>query len=287
VRADSALMIFLHRMAYPARWCDLQYILGSSRTVLSKTFNYMVEILYGRYARLMTDIRPWKRQFKRFANHLRSWGCPHHNLVAIFDGHFQETCRPGGDANKHLTLWDYQTFAGKEHAHGLKFQAGVMPNGMALVWGPWRGTQHDATMFDQTGVLQGIEECSEELGEDFSGYGDSAYPLNRFMARILKPAPEQSLTRLERRYNALMARFRIVIEQLFAETTGYWGLLLHPKNHRLGSQAVGKLFPLGLFFLNIHTLFYGNQTSNYFASERMLLEIEVEEFIGLADMLEQ
>eukprot|EP00961_Rhodomonas_salina_P221214 2990551-Rhodomonas_salina.1 len=69
-----------------------------------------------------------------------------------------------------------------------------------------------------------------------------------------------------------MARFRIVIEQLFGEATGYWNLLRHPCNHRLGSQAVGKLFPLGLFFLNIHTLLYGNQTSNYFGTERMLLE---------------
>eukprot|EP00961_Rhodomonas_salina_P297476 3937250-Rhodomonas_salina.1 len=145
IRADSALMVFLRRMAYLSRYCDMQFILGSSRTVLSKTFNYMVEILYDRYAVMITDIRPWRMQFKRFAKQLSDWGCPHDNLVAIFDGHFQGTCRPGGDANKSLTMWDFQTFAGKEHAHGLKFQAGVMPNGLALVWGPWRGTQHDAT----------------------------------------------------------------------------------------------------------------------------------------------
>ena len=285
VRADSALMVWLRRMTYPSRWCDLQFIMGSARTTLSLIFTCMTSILYDRYAIMMHDIRPWKGYFRRFASQLTLWGCVHDNLVCFFDGHFQGTCRPGGDANRSLTLWDFQTFSGKEHMHGLKFQAGVMPNGIAVCWGPWRGTQHDATMFAKTGVLEQLEEVSGELGEDFAGFGDSAYSLNRFMARILKPLPEQSLTRLERRYNALMARFRIVIEQLFAQADGYWGLLRHPANHRLGSQAVGKLFPLGMLFLNVHTLFYGNQTANYFETERMLLEVDVEEYFRVADAL--
>ncbi len=44
--ADSALMVFLCSMAYPSRWCDLQFILGSLRSVLSVVFNHMVTILY-------------------------------------------------------------------------------------------------------------------------------------------------------------------------------------------------------------------------------------------------
>lgn len=129
VSADSALLVFLQRMAYPKRWCDIQFIMGSSRSTLSAIFNYMVSFLFDRYAKMITDIRPWSRHFRRFAQHLADWGCPHKNLVTIFDGHFQQTCRPGGDSCKAINLWDFQTFAGKERLHGLKFQAGVMPNG--------------------------------------------------------------------------------------------------------------------------------------------------------------
>ena len=81
-----------------------------------------------------------------------------------------------------------------------------------------------------------------------------------------------------------MASFQIVIEQLFAEATSYWGILWHCPNHKLGLQQVGKLFPLGIFFLNIHTLLYGNLTSSYFGSERMLLDVTIEEYIALADL---
>ena len=151
-------------------------------------------MLSDRYGKMITDIRTWRQQFCSFAEHLTDWGCQHKNLVAIFDCHFQQTCRPGGDSCKSVNLWDFQTFAGKELLHGLKFQAGVMPNGLALCWGPWQGTQHDVTMFSETGVLDALEEISEEDWEDYSGYGDSAYPLSWYMSCILKPAAEQSLS---------------------------------------------------------------------------------------------
>ena len=90
-------------------------------------------------------------------------------------------------------------FAGKERLHGLKYQACVFPNGMCCVWGPWKGSEHDATMLSRSGVLDTLREVSVEEGMDFCGFGDSAYPLHRFMQRILKAPAEGGLTRLERR----------------------------------------------------------------------------------------
>jgi hypothetical protein len=147
VLADSAFMVLLRRLAYPARWCDLVKILGGSITMLSDTFNSMVRILYAKFHKLVASLAPWRRHFRAFAQHLADWGCLHDNLVAIFDGHFQATCRQGGDANHSLTLHDKQTFSGKERLHGLKYQACVMPNCICCVGGPWRGTEHDTTMF--------------------------------------------------------------------------------------------------------------------------------------------
>ncbi len=48
-------------------------------------------------------------------------------------------------------------------------------------------------------------------------------------------------------------------------------------------MQVGKFFPVGMFLLNLHTICYGNQTSNYFETESMLMQTSVEEYIGLAD----
>ncbi|EKX49862.1 hypothetical protein GUITHDRAFT_103287 [Guillardia theta CCMP2712] len=138
-------------------------------------------------------------------------------------------------------------------------------------------------MFRRSDVLETLREVSEEQGVDFCCFGDSAYPLSRFMQHILKAPAEGELTRLERRYNALMGRFRIVIENCFGEATQYFGMLQHRHNLRLGSQQVGKLFPLAMFIFNIHTLFYGNQTTAYFEGEHMVLDVSVEDYLSLAD----
>ena len=284
VRSDKALMILLRRLSYPCRWCYLQLILGGSRTELSDTYNHMLKLMYFRYSPLTTSLHCYRYQFGRFANHLASFGCPFDNLVAIFDGHFVATCRPGGDGCVNVNLWDHQTFAGKERLHGLKYQACVLPNGMSVVWGPWRGTEHDATMFYETRTLDVLADVLEETGEEFCGFGDSAYPIHRHMHRILKPAAEQSLTRLERRYNALMARYRVVIEDVFGEAHKYFAALTHRHNMRLGSQRCGQMFPVSMLFFNLRTIFYGNQTASYFEGENMLLELTVEEYLGLADL---
>jgi len=212
---DKALMVLLRRLAFPCRWEDLKFILGCSRTELSNTYNYMLILIHERYGMLTSNLACFRFLFQSFAAKLTSFGCPFENLVAIFDGHFVATCRPGGDGCKGLNLWDHQTFAGKERLHGLKYQACVLPNGMTCVWGPWRGTEHDATMFYQTGALEVFESVMEETGAVYMGFGDSAYPIHRHMQRILKAPAEGSLTRLERRYNALMARFRVMIEDVF------------------------------------------------------------------------
>ena len=283
VWADQALLVFLRRMATPSRWADLQYIIGGSRTKLSAVFNYILTELYAVYSPLVCDLHKFKHKFRLFADHLRRRGCPFENIVMFVDGHFQPTCRPGGLGCINLNLEDFQTFAGKERLHGLKYQAAVMPNGLALVWGPWRGVFHDATMFARSGILEDLEQIAEELGEDFSCFGDSAYPLNRFVQRILKgPATGEGLTAWERRYNALMARFRIIIENVFSVCDQYWGILRDRKNLRLGSMAVGKLFPLAVLLYNIRTILYGNNIVSYMGEE-VLMRVSLREYLSFED----
>lgn len=122
IRSDHAMMIMLRRLAFPCRWCDLQMLLGGSRTVLSDAYNYMTNILFDRYSNLICDVGIWRNDFVHFARHLHQLGCPHDNVVMFLDGHFQATSRPGGDGCVNFNLHDYQTFARKERLHGLKYQ---------------------------------------------------------------------------------------------------------------------------------------------------------------------
>jgi hypothetical protein len=147
---------------------------------------------------------------------------------------------------------------------------------MASVWRGGSGKQQSRTQqgSDKTGFLDNMcDACSaSEQGADLRAFRDSAYPLHSYMYRI---PPEGSLTRLECCFNAHMARFRISIENVFAEAGNYSGTLNHLHNLRLGSMAVGKMFPLAILFklYNIHCILYGNQAAAQFEGESMLLEV--------------
>ena len=103
------------------------------------------------------------------------------------------------------------------------------------------------------------------------------------MQRVLKPVPGGELTQLERRFNALMSRYRVVVENIFGEAVKSFGILTHRHNMRLGCMQVGKVFPLAMLFYNLHSMFYGNQTSAYFETKKMLVDVTVEEYLGKAE----
>jgi len=156
----------------------------------------------------------------------------------------------------------------------------VLPNGIALCWGPWRGSTHDATMLLESGLLEDLSQASEDLGLRYSAFADSAYPRSAFVQRVERPDPGGNLTQTERRYNALMSRFRIVIENAFGETTNYFNNLTHRHNLRLGSQQVGKMFPIAILLFNLHTILYGNQTAAYFETEDVLISMTVNNYLS-------
>ena len=104
------------------------------------------------------------------------------------------------------------------------------------------------------------------------------------MHSILRAPPEGSLTRLERLYNALMARFRVMIEDIFGEAHKYFAGLTHRHNMRLGSQRCWQMFPVAMLFFNLRTIFYGNQATSYYEGESMLLSTTLEEYLGMSDV---
>ena len=94
--SDSALMVLLRRLSRWCALCDLQILLGGSRSGLSRVFRFMLTMVNGRYGKLVSNVKIWSEHFPAFAQHLRGMGFPFENGVMFVDGTLKETCRPGG-----------------------------------------------------------------------------------------------------------------------------------------------------------------------------------------------
>ncbi len=109
----------------------------------------------------------------------------------------------------------------------------MFPNGVACCWGPWTGNESgacvvvllyqthqrhtlselfglhtDSKKLYKSHLLDDLEDIAIAHGLDFVVFGDSAYPIHRFFQHVLRCPKGGSLTRPERLFNALNARFR-------------------------------------------------------------------------------
>ena len=72
-------------------------------------------------------------------------------------------------------------------------------------------------------ILDVMKVVYDRTGKAYVIFGDSAFPLNSFMQRMLNG-------RLDERshsFNALMVCYRICIENVFAEIFQFWGYTSH------------------------------------------------------------
>lgn len=270
MRTDHLMMILCRRLAFPCRWVDVMLILGGNETDLSDGYNFVLRYIFKTFCPLVSHLGFWKEKFPDFAKRLADMGAPFDNLISFVDGHFDPTARPGGDACWNLNVKDYQVWNHLHKDHGLMYQGLCLVNGWCMCWGPFRGPENDAKTVIVAGIIEDLHAICQELGVTFSHFADSAYTRSRYMQAILKNPVGGNLTRAERRFNALMARFRVVIENLFAEVVSIFKTLQHKQNKMLGKQDIGKMFPVCMFLHNCRTLFYGNQVSAYFGCDGLL-----------------
>ena len=145
-------------------------------------------------------------------------------LVGVIDGHFLGSARPGGDGCKKPNHHDFHTYNGHDRLHGLKFLSVVFPCGICIHYGPWTGNRHNAGALRQSKVshycdfsvcfchcdpnlcavvqiLAVMREVYLRCGIPYLIFGDSAFPLNMHMQRMLKGR----LDKESKCFNALMA----------------------------------------------------------------------------------
>jgi hypothetical protein len=205
-------MILLRRLDRPSTWVDLQVVLGGSRTALSRIFTYMINLVWVRYGPLVSDIYIWKSFFADFAKHLEALGAPFDNLIGFVDGKFVPTARPGGNGCVFLNLHDFQTYSVLHRRHGYSYQDLVLPNGIALVWGPYVGSEADSQKLRKSRLLDDMREICDDLGETYMFFGDIAYANLKYFEHVIRnPQVPHVLTCPERLFNTLMVLFRITV----------------------------------------------------------------------------
>jgi hypothetical protein len=67
-------MILLRRLSRWCALCDLQILLGGSRSTISRIFMFILTTVNQRYGKLISDVKVWSEYFPSFADHLGSMG---------------------------------------------------------------------------------------------------------------------------------------------------------------------------------------------------------------------
>jgi hypothetical protein len=261
-RADTAFLLMLHRLSYPSRYHILIKDWGMLPCRMSRVFNHMIRYLYRKFAmRTMMPSR-WVDYFADFSQQFIDWGSPYKHLAMLVDGNFLFTSHPGGAGNKWAKMDQKDIYNGYYKGHGIKFLAGIMPNGMVCLAGPFNGNTNDADMMQQSGWEQDFRQIYHNTGTRYIMFGDSIFAQSEFVQHMLKRTsvlPHGVNWIQAKEFLGVMAELRVSIENYFAESHLLFNYLSASQQLKLGSMPIGKYYAVCTMLMNLHAICYGNQ----------------------------
>jgi hypothetical protein len=129
-------------------------------------------------------------------------------------------------------------------------------------FGPICGSNHDAFMLRESGLIRIMHYIAFLLGRVHALYGDLAYPNDPSMQRPFGPAADPGSWQWM--LDDVMTGIRICVEWGFGKIVNLWGFLDHATNLKILLQQVGLYYPVANILTNCHTCLYGSQTGSYF-----------------------
>jgi nuclease HARBI1 len=253
---QEALCMLLRRFIYPNRQGDLAHMFGRPRDEISRIVNQLSALLFSSHEHLLhfDPRRLTPECLEGFAEAISRKGAPLDRCWGFIDGTVRPICRPGEQQR--------QTYNGHKRIHALKFQSVVTPDGIIVhLSGPWIGRRHDARMLRESNLMGSLSTYSHGTdGEPMYLYGDPAYGNQRYLISPFRGhlTPEQQL------FNKQMSAVRECVEWQFGKLITQFAFLDFKKNLKLWLQPVGRYYLVGGLLANLHTCFYGSQTSSYF-----------------------
>ena len=142
--------------------------------------------------------------------------------------------------------------------------AGIMP----YPFGPVNGSRHDSFVLRESEIVDILRDVCQRLGHDYVLFGDSAYPISRWLWRMHKGV----MSAVQAAFNQDMSPARVTVEWGFGLIVEQWPFLDYRKKLKVLLSPVGLYFGVGNMLTNIHTCMYGNIVQREFGMDRPSLE---------------
>ena len=141
------------------------------------------------------------------------------------------------------------------------------------LYGPIPCKRHDCYLLRRSQLHEKLSAILNQFPIDYLCYGDSAYPLLRYITRGVKGAqnvgPENAQNRAN---NRKMSKVRECVEWGFGKIVNLWAFLDFKKNLQIHSSPIALYYTVMANLTNCHTCLYGGQTASYFECQPPTLE---------------
>jgi hypothetical protein len=213
----EALCILLRHLARQVRNGDLSYAFHRDETTISRAFNAALKhvdaiaskILFWDARRLTPE------KLRQFAQVIREHSVEERTLGGIFgfiDGTFVEIARPS-DAEAQLA-----SYSGYKREHGIKFQAIVGPDGLAMhVSHAVPGRRNDLGLLAESRLVPELRRHLAEHEGELYMYGDAAYRSQQPWIKIAPTGVRELLEPHVRAESASINADRTVVENYFGD----------------------------------------------------------------------
>jgi nuclease HARBI1 len=142
--------------------------------------------------------------------------------------------------------------------HGMKYLAAQFPKGMVALAGAYLGRCHDARMLYLSGWDEILCEVERQTHSNYVMFGDAGFACSSHVQAMVR-GYSGFIGSEARRFNALMSRIRIYIENHFGECAKSFPSLSFKIGLRLGGRGIDRIYEVMTFLMNVRTTFYGNQ----------------------------
>jgi len=200
---------------------------------------------------------------QQFAKHIKDKGMPLDHVIGFLDAKVLFTCRP--------TDGQEVAYSGHKHAHGVKFQTVVSPDGISrLVYGPRAGCENDVGILNKSNLIQQLQNHMMRSEIKYYLYSDLGYVQNSV---LFHPSKGDKLTQEQHDFNGLASSCRMSVEWDYGHLAADWAYTDYKKKQQIQLTQVGPAYVVAFLLDNCKCcLNQGNQISSYFGCAPPTLE---------------
>ena len=249
---EEALLLVLQMLAYPKRLFDLCQFWGRSASVISRTNQQLVDMLYAKWKTTIhfDALRLDHAERSRHVAAVTQKGMPGMlQIWGFIDGTVRPVARPQY-FQKHM-------YSGHHKVHGLKYQAACTPDGILVHTSiALEGKRNDQALLNSDPVRAYFEQSVPHRL-----FGDKGYNVKPFLVVPFKGA---QLTADMRAFNELCSTMRVCIEWQLGKVVTLWQALDWVRTQQVWLRPVAKSYYIAVLLTNVHTTMYGSQTADFF-----------------------